>query len=94
MGGSRYSSANKQWLRDGFGLFKNDSVDLSRDFWIGQPLVTGSELVFPNQAPALGHCANKVMTCLLFQAGHLDGHGIRPHSLKVTTISTLMTEAT
>ena len=32
------------------------------------------------------------MPCLLFQAGHPEGHGIRPHSLKVTTISTLMTE--
>ena len=30
--------------------------------------------------------------CLLFQDGHPEGHAIRPHSLKVTTISTLMTE--
>ena len=32
------------------------------------------------------------MTSLLFQAGHPESHGVRPHSLKVTTISTLMTE--
>ena len=33
-----------------------------------------------------------MMTSLLPQAGHPECHGIRPHSLKVTTISTLMTE--
>ena len=32
------------------------------------------------------------MIRLIFQAGRHAGHGIRPHSLKVTTISTLMTE--
>ena len=32
------------------------------------------------------------MTCLLELAGRPGGHGARPHSLKVTTISTLMTE--
>ena len=34
------------------------------------------------------------MTCLLFQPGRPDGHGIRPHSLKVATISTFPTEVT
>ena len=32
------------------------------------------------------------MTCLLFQEGRPESHGIRPHSLNVTTISTLTTE--
>ena len=32
------------------------------------------------------------MTYLLFLAGRPDGHGIRPHIIKVETISTLMTE--
>ena len=32
------------------------------------------------------------MMCLLFQEVHTGGHGIRPHSLKVTTISTFLTE--
>ena len=33
-----------------------------------------------------------MMTCLLALAGRPKGRGIRPNSLKVTTISTLMTD--
>ena len=58
-----------KWLRGGFEFLKNESGDLSRNFWIGQPLVIESELGFPNQAQAIGSCENKAMTCLLFQAG-------------------------
>ena len=90
-GASRYAFSNGKWLRDGFGLFRNDSGDLSRDFWIGRPLTIESELGFPNQDPAFWSCSRKVMTCLLFQADHPEGHGVRPNSLKVTTISTLAT---
>ena len=73
-------------------IVSNDSGDLSRDFWIGKPLTIESELGLRKQAHAFWSCATKVVTCLLFQADRPDGHGARPHSLKVTTISTLMTE--
>ena len=33
-----------------------------------------------------------MMTCLLLHEGRPEGHAIRPHSLNVTTIPTLMTE--
>ena len=91
-GGSRCAFSNDKWLRDGFQLFQNESVDLSRDFWIGEPLVIGSELCFPNQAPAFWSREDKVLSCLLFQEGRPEGHVERPRNLKVTTISTLMTE--
>ena len=77
-----------RWVR----ISPNRVWELSRDFRIARPLVIESELGFPNQVPAFWSCANKVMTCLLFQARHTDGHGVRPHSLMVTTIFTLMTE--
>ena len=80
-----------RWLRDGIELFKNESGDLSRDFWIGRALVIESELGFPNQSHAFWSCANKVMPSLLFQAEKPECHWIRPHSQKVTTISTLIT---
>ena len=48
--------------------------------------------MFANQAPALWSCADKMMTCLFFQAGRPDGRGIRPRSLNVATISVSMTE--
>ena len=43
-GATRYSFSNGKWLRGGFGLFLTDSGDLSRDFWIGKPLVIASVL--------------------------------------------------
>ena len=79
-------------MQKGYELFKNESVDCSRDFGIGRPLLLESELGFPNHVPAFWSCADKMMTSLLFQAWNPDGHGIRPRSLKVATISTLMTE--
>ena len=51
-----------------------------------------SELGFPNQAPAFWSCANKMMSLLLFLADRPGDHGIRPRSLKVTTIDVLVGE--
>ena len=45
-----------------------------------------------NHAPAFWSCANKMVTYLLEAATRPESHGIRPHSLKVTTIHGLMTE--
>ena len=47
---------------------------------------------FSNPTNAFLSCASKMMTCLLFQSGRPDGHAIRPHSLKVATISVSMAE--
>merc|ERR1712112_708539 len=48
---------------------------------------------FFNNAPAFWSIANKLMTILLDRVNFQEeGHGIRPHSLKVTTISALTTE--
>ena len=63
--------------------------DFSRNFWIGQPLVSESELGFFNQIPAFWSFASKMMS-ILFPPEHPGGRGIRPHSLKVTTIAVLM----
>ena len=51
-----------------------------------------SEIGFPNQAPAFLSCVDKMMTVLLDLAGLSEENGIRPHSLKVTTISAIMGE--
>ena len=90
-GASHYACSNEKWTRKGYELFRNESGDFSRDYWIGDPLIIESELGFANHAPACWSCANKMMTCLLLLAGRTDGHGIRPRSLKVETISTSMT---
>ena len=89
---SNFDFSNENWIVGGFGLFKQESGDFARDYWIGQPLFTESETGFFNQAPAFWSCGNKMMTFRLYLAGRPDDHGIRPHSLKVATIPTLMTE--
>ena len=77
----------------GVHLFKENSGGFPRDFWIGHPLFMESEMGFFNQSPAFWSCADKMMTLLLERADFLEeDHGIRPHSLKVTTISSLMGE--
>ena len=89
-GASNLAFSNEKWLADGFNLFKQESGDLARDYWIAQPLFMESEAGFSNQAPAFWSCANKMMTFLLERAEFFEEHGIRPHSLKVKTISALM----
>ena len=91
-GSSRYAFSNEKRLQDGYGLFENESVDFSLDCWIGHHPIIEYELGFPNHAHAFWSCADKMMTCLLLQSERPDGHGIRPHSLKVATISTWATE--
>ena len=60
------------------------------DFWIGQPLESEGEHFSPY--PAFWSIASKMVTYLLELAGQPHGRGIRPRSLKVTTISALMAE--
>ena len=91
-GQSYFSFPNEKWLRGGYQLFLYESGDSSRDFWIWQSLVSESEIGFANHAPAFWSCANKMMTCLLSLADPKDDHGVMPHSLKVTTISAIMSE--
>ena len=43
-GGYRFFFSDEKWLSDGFVLFRNNTGDSPRDFWIGQPLVSESEL--------------------------------------------------
>ena len=76
----------------GINFPPNDSGDFSRDFWIGQPIISASEICFPNQPPCVLVLCEKMMTILLFLAGYKEDHGVRPRSLKVTTIFTLMGE--
>ena len=73
-------------------IVKKRVCDFSRDFWVGKPLIVESELAPPNHSPAFWYCSDKTMTRLLFHVGRPNGHGIRQHSLNVTTISVLMTE--
>ena len=73
-------------------MFRNDSVEFSQDFWIGRPLEYESELGTLNQPHAFWYRDNKMMTYLLEVDGLPEGHGIRPHSLKVATISALMAD--
>ena len=49
---------------------------------------------FFNQAPSFRSCASKMMMMILLleRADFWDAIGIRPHSLKATTISALMGE--
>ena len=92
VGESHFAFPNEKWLSYGYRLFLNDSGNCSRDFWIGQPLISESEIGCFNQYPAFWSCANKMMTCLLFLSDRKDDHGARPHSLKVSTISAIMEE--
>ena len=91
-GASNFAFSNENWLEEGFLLFQESTGDFARYFWIGQPLVIESEMGPPNQSPAFGPCADKMMTVLLDLAGVREENGIRPHSLKVATISGLMGE--
>ena len=91
-GAGKFAFSNENWLGDGLNLFKQETGDLARDYWIGQPLFPESEMDFFNQAPAFWSCANKMMTFLLEREDFYEEHGIRPRSLKVTTISSLMGE--
>ena len=65
-------------------------MEFSLDFWIRRPLE--SEVGNFNRAPAFWPCANKMVTYLLEADGHPECHGVRPRSLRVTTISALTTE--
>ena len=77
----------------GYNLFMSNTGSLMRDFWIGQPLFSSVEGCFFNQAPAFWSIANKKMATLLKRVNFTEaGYGIRPHSLKVTSISALMNE--
>ena len=89
-GGSRYALPKKEWIHIAYEMFRSDSWEFSRDFWIGQPLDYESELGTSNHVPACRSCGNKVMTYLLEVTGYPEGHGVRPRSLKDTTISALM----
>ena len=59
-------------------------------FRVGRPLESGNKDSDPSTA--FRSCAHKLMAYLLDLAGHHKGNGIRPHSLKVTTISAIMKE--
>ena len=85
-----FAFSNEKWLSGGFLLFQENTWDCARGFWIVQPLVLESEIGFPNQVPAFWHCANKMMSVLLPFADFHEDRGIRPHILKVETISALM----
>ena len=71
------------------GIIRNEAVDLCRDLRLGRPLEHEGDFA---PAPAFWSCANKMMAYLLAVAEHPEGRGIRPHSIKATTISALMTE--
>ena len=43
-GASHYAFSNEKRLRKGYELFKNQSADFSRDYWIGKPLILEPEL--------------------------------------------------
>ena len=89
MGASNFSFLTKNGSRAGFSYPKKTQGP-PRDFWIGQPLVLESELGFFNRPHAFWSCANKMMSVLLSLADVHGDRGIRPHSLKVTTIDVLM----
>ena len=92
-GASDYAYSNEKWMLDGYTLFISRSGNLNRDFWIGQPMFSEIQNGFFNNAPAFWSIANKLMIILLARVNFQEaGHGIRPHSLKVTTISALTTE--
>ena len=91
VGASNFSFSNENWLSAGYiASQENTGVGLSSDFWIGPPSVLESELGFFNQRHAFWSCANKMMSVLLPLADFHEDHGIRPHSLKVTTIAVIM----
>ena len=93
MGASNLIPPSEKWPPVGFLLFRNNTeVGSPRDFSICHPLVSESELGFPNQVPAFWPCANKMMSILLFLAERREDRGIRPHSLKATTIDVIMGE--
>ena len=92
-GASNYAFSNEKWMLDGYNLFMSNTGSLMRDFWIGQPLFSAAQNCFSNQAPAFWSIANKMMAFLLKRVNfNEEDHGIRPHSLKVTSISALMNE--
>ena len=90
MGGSPYSFSKKGWIRKGYELCRNESGGLSRDFWLCQPLAYEGGAFAP--PPSFRPWSQKMMAYPLEVGERPDGHGIRPHSLKVTTIAALMTD--
>ena len=89
-GASNFAFSNEKWMEDGYILSRQHSGNIDRDFWIGHPMFLETEMGLSNHAPAFWSCANKMMTIPLERANYLEEHSIRPHSLKVTTISALM----
>ena len=82
-----FAFPNENWISGRFLLLRENAGDSALDFWIGQHLVLGSEIGFRNKAPAFRPCVNKMMNVLLDHAEFHEDRGIRPHSLKVPTIS-------
>ena len=70
--GCHYSFPKQGWVREGRELFKSESVDLERDFWLGRPLEDEGENVAPD--PAFWYGSNKMVTYLLEVDGRPDGH--------------------
>ena len=92
-GASDFAFSNEKWMLGGYTLFMSHSGNTNRDFWIGQPVQFDTQGGFFGQAPAFWPIANKMMTVPLERANSIQKpHGIRPHSLKVTTISALTKE--
>ena len=79
----------KDWLQKGYELFRKESGKSDRDFCAFQPL--GSEGKNFTPVPSFWYCAYKMVTYLLDLVWLPMGHGVRPNSLKVTTISALTT---
>ena len=69
------------------------SGNLNRDFWICQPVFFETQNGFFDKAPAFLSNANKMMTTPIERANFLENmRGIRPRSLQVAAISSIMTE--
>ena len=85
-GGQSLLISKKEWIREWYELFKNESWDLRRDFRLGPPLESEGGFAPPH---AFWSCANKMMGYLLEADAHPEGGGIRPNILKVTAIPAL-----
>ena len=78
-------------IKTGYAVFIERPGEYKRYFRIGRPF--GDTRNGFNLAPAFWPCTDKMRIVSLLRAvGRPEGHGIRPHSLKVTTISALMTK--
>ena len=86
-----YSTDCQYWLKTGYVLFIEKSGDQERDFWLGRPFESTRDGFKLPPPPAFWSCAGKMVSPLM-AAGHPEGRGIRPHSLKATKITALTTE--